>query len=210
MNSFRLLNLFLRVLIKLIAGIEPQKVEIEPGTTLNIWAPTRIKKTTSNKPSSSIVFLHGFFANGILTWFFQVIALSRKYDDVYVADLLFFGDSITDKPDRSVDFQAECLVKGLRKLGVNRYTVVGFSYGGYIAFKLAEIYPELVDSIILTGATMELNRSASMPLHLLLPEKIAGLKQLISVGSHGKFFTSFPNFIYQHFLEVRTLQKIHS
>ncbi|KAH0720929.1 hypothetical protein KY289_006264 [Solanum tuberosum] len=46
-------------------------------------------------------------------------ALLPPFDfTVYVPDLLFFGDSITTRPERSTSIQAECLAKGMMKLGV--------------------------------------------------------------------------------------------
>ena len=69
---------------------------------------------------SVVVLVHGFAGEGIVTWQFQVGALTKKYD-VYVPDLLFFGGSFSDKPDRSPTFQAECLAAGLKKLGVEDY-----------------------------------------------------------------------------------------
>lgn len=191
--------------MKMMAGVTPGKVEIEPGTTMNFWAPTQkiIGKSTETATSGrpSVVLLHGFFLDGIFTWFLQVLALAGKYD-VYVPDFVFFGDSTTDKQDRSISFQAECLAKGLRKLGVKRCTVVGFSYGGFVVFKLAKLHPGLADSVIATGAAMELDESHESLINMLLPESIEKLKLLISIGSDKKLFTSFPNFVYRDLLEA--------
>lgn len=191
-----------------MVGITPQKIEIEPGTTVNFWAPTHKKNNINGESRTPVVLLHGFFSDGILTWIFQVLALSvgGKYD-VYVPDFIFFGDSSTDKPDRSVSFQAECVAaEGLRKLGVQRCTVVGFSYGGFVGFKLAKLYPELVHSMVTSGSTfLELDEIVKNTRNLLLQESIQKLKLLISIGSHKKLFSSFPNFVYRDFLEVLLL-----
>lgn len=192
-----------------LAGITPQKVEIEPGTILNFWVPNEI----ANKPV--VVLIHGFCADGLLTWIFQVPALTSDYA-VIVPDLLFFGDSITDKPDRSTNFQAECLVKGLRKLGVEKCSVVGFSYGGMVGFKLAKLHPNLVESMVVTGAVMESDESDddyaqeswkkkrfSQWSHFLLPETVSAGRMLLSFGSHR--FQWFPDFVVSDFLEVRSI-----
>lgn len=81
------------------AGMTSQLVEIEPGTTMHFWVPN---SKLPNKPP--VVFVHGFAANGIITWLFQVLSLTSDFA-VYVPDLLFFGDSITDRPERSTSFQ---------------------------------------------------------------------------------------------------------
>ncbi|XP_040365569.1 epoxide hydrolase 4 isoform X2 [Rosa chinensis] len=155
-NIFAIYKPILHGLMKL-AGVRPQTLEIEPGTVMNFWVPT---ETNSKKSKPAVVFLHGFAEDGIMTWQFQVLSLARYYA-VYVPDLIFFGGSITDKPHRSPEFQAECVAKGLRKLGVERCTLVGLSYGGMVGFKMAELYPDLVAAFVVTCSVMALNESVS-------------------------------------------------
>ncbi|KAL3515164.1 hypothetical protein ACH5RR_022066 [Cinchona calisaya] len=211
-NVFTIVKPIVHGVMKL-AGVTSHKVEIEPGTIMNFWVPTETIKNPNqkliNKPP--VVLIHGFFADGILTWLFQVLALTRNYA-VYVPDLLFFGDSITDRNERTTSFQAECLAKGLMKLGVERCSVVGLSYGGMVAFKLGKLYPHLVDSMIVSGTVIELTQSISNKSleklgfsrwsDILMPETVEGLKRLLSIGSHGSLFTRFPRFFYSDFLQV--------
>ncbi|KAA3462900.1 monoacylglycerol lipase abhd6-A-like isoform X2 [Gossypium australe] len=202
MGLLKIYKFFLHGVLKL-AGISPKKIEIEPGTVVNFWVPTQ----TTTKPA--VVFLHGFAFDGILTWQFQVLALANHYS-VYVPDFVFFGDSITDKSERSVEFQAECIAKGLKKLGVQKCTLVGFSFGGIVGFKMAEIYPELVHSLVVTCSVMALTESISKVQlqrlgfnswpDYLLPESVQGVETLIQLGSHS--FPKFPKFIYKEILEV--------
>nr|GMD00867.1 epoxide hydrolase 4 [Ipomoea batatas] len=129
-----------------MAGIRPHAFEIEPGTVMNFWVPKEtIKKPKKHKKATTtpaggaggvtnnnkyetvkhkaskpaVVLIHGFAGEGIVTWQFQVGALSKKFS-VYVPDLLFFGGSITDSKDRSPTFQARCVAEGLRRLGQNQ------------------------------------------------------------------------------------------
>ncbi|KAE9596602.1 hypothetical protein Lal_00007708 [Lupinus albus] len=203
-----------------LAGIRPYTVEIEPGTVMTFWVPSEtISKPKKNnelntnlvsKPKKPVIVLvHGFSSEGIVTWQFQVGALTKKYA-VYVPDLLFFGGSITDKRDRSPGFQAECLVAGLRKLGVEKCIVVGFSYGGMVAFKMAELYPELVEAIVISGSILAMTDSISETAlkelgfssssELLLPTSVKGLKALLSVAAYKKLW--FPDRLHKDFLEV--------
>ncbi|GFQ06849.1 epoxide hydrolase 4 [Phtheirospermum japonicum] len=119
-----------------------------------------IKKPKRPSTKPVVVLVHGFAAEGIVTWQFQVGSLAKNHA-VYVPDLLFFGGSTTDSPDRSPTFQAECLAKGLRKLGIERCTVVGFSYGGMVAFKMAEMWPELVAAVVVSGSILAMTDSIS-------------------------------------------------
>ncbi|GLT30590.1 hypothetical protein SLA2020_053830 [Shorea laevis] len=193
-----------------LAGVRPQAIEIEPGTVMNFWVPNETKK---NK--HEVVLVHGFAGDGILTWQFQVPALSRNYA-VYVPDLLFFGGSFTDKPDRSVKFQAECIAKALRRLGVQRCTVVGFSYGGFVSFKMAEMYPDLVESMVVSGAAMALTQSISNAglkrigfsswVDYLLPDSTQGVKVLLQIASYN--FPRLPNFILKDYLKLMLNQKL--
>ncbi|KAF7849302.1 hypothetical protein BT93_L1000 [Corymbia citriodora subsp. variegata] len=203
-NTIKLYQPLLRAAMKL-AGVRPRKIEIEPGTVMNFWAPTR----TPNKNKNAVVFLHGFVGDGMITWQFQVLALARKYA-VYVVDLLFFGGSATGDSRRTVDFQAECVAKGLVELGLQRCTVVGFSYGGMVAFKLAELRPELVESVVATCSVPVLTESISKESlerlefptwsELLLLDSVDGVKKLFEVGSHKS--PRIPNRVLKDGLEV--------
>ncbi|GAV60037.1 Abhydrolase_6 domain-containing protein [Cephalotus follicularis] len=207
----------LRGLMKM-AGVQPYTIQIEEGTTMNIWVPSENiqkpkkgeKATKISKPTKPVVVLvHGFAAEGIVTWQFQVGALTKKYS-VYIPDLLFFGESMTDKTDRSPEFQAEYLAKGLGKLGVDKFTIVGFSYGGMVAFKMAELYPNMVHAMVVSGSILAMTDSIngetlsrlgfSSSSELLLPSSVKDLKALLSVAAHKKLW--FPDRLHKDYLEV--------
>ncbi|KAI8533001.1 hypothetical protein RHMOL_Rhmol11G0262200 [Rhododendron molle] len=177
-------------LVKL-AGLSQQTVEVEPGTVMNFWAPKETKTVVNKKPNKPVVvFAHPFAGDAILMWFPQVLALTSQYS-VYVPDFIFFGGSTTSRPDRSAEFQAECLARGLRKLGVEKCTVVGLSYGGMVGFKMAAMYPELVEALVASCTVIEMTQSVahqsqkklgiSQWSELLLPETVEGVKFLFAV-----------------------------
>ncbi|KAG7544829.1 Alpha/Beta hydrolase fold [Arabidopsis suecica] len=201
-----------------MAGVVPYTLEIEPGTKINFWVPkeTLKKKSGTGKPTKpdkpkkpAVLLIHGFAGEGIVTWQFQVGALSKKYS-VYIPDLLFFGGSYSDNSDRSPGFQADCLVKGLRILGVDKFVPVGFSYGGMVAFKIAEAYPDMVRAIVVSGSipTMtdtineaSLNRLGfSSSTDLLLPTSVKGLKALFTIAVHKPLW--FPKRLFKDYIEV--------
>ncbi|OMO75644.1 hypothetical protein COLO4_25942 [Corchorus olitorius] len=206
MVSFlKIYKFFLHGLLKVAAGLSPQTIEIEPGTVMNVWVPTQ-STTKTKKPA--VVFLHGFGFDGILTWQFQALALAKDYS-VYVPDFLFFGGSTTDKSERSVEFQAECMAKLLRKLGVEKCTLVGLSYGGMVGFKMAEMFPDLVESMVVTCSVMALTESITRDglerigfgswADYLLPVTVKGVDTLLQVAYYS--FPKLPNWIYQDILE---------
>lgn len=106
-NIFTILNPILNGLMK-TAGMTYQLVEIEPGTTMYFWVPTRSinpnNKLPNKPPKPAVVFVHGIIGSGLITWLFQILSLSSDFD-VYVPNLIFLGDSITDRPERSTTFQ---------------------------------------------------------------------------------------------------------
>ncbi|KAH7566402.1 hypothetical protein JRO89_XS08G0153800 [Xanthoceras sorbifolium] len=206
-----------------MAGVQPYTVDIEPGTFMNFWVPCEtvkkpkkggekgIKELEKPQPPTKpvVVLVHGFAGEGIVTWQFQVGALTKKYS-VYVPDLLFFGGSMTDQTDRSPTFQAHCLAKGLSRLGVDKCVLVGFSYGGMVSFKLAELYPDLVRAMVVSGSILAMTDSISdtnlsrlgfsSSSELLLPESVKGLKTLLSVATHKKLW--FPDRLHKDYLKV--------
>ncbi|XP_058772739.1 uncharacterized protein LOC131646792 [Vicia villosa] len=181
-------------------------VEIEQGTVMRFWVPSQ---TVSKPTKPVVVLLHAFCADGLANWVFQIISLAKNYD-VYVPDLIFFGGSTTDKPDRSLTFQAECLAKGLKRLGVEKCAVVGVSYGGMVGLKMAELYSELVQAVVISGAVLAIEESMvsssmenigfSSCSELLLPSSNEGLRILLSVGIYRNI--SFPNRMLSDFLQV--------
>ncbi|KAL0686737.1 hypothetical protein Bca4012_086414 [Brassica carinata] len=164
------------------AGIVPYTVEIEPGTNIHFWLP----KKTANKPA--VLLLHGFAGDGVMNWALQVRSLSKRYS-VYVPDLLFFGKSYTDKPDRSPEFQAECLVKAMRILGVKTFVPVGFSYGGVVAFKIAELHGDMVKALVVSGSPPVMTDS-----NVNRKERAELLEALVI--SNDKTFPRFPQKIH--------------
>ncbi|KAK9287207.1 hypothetical protein L1049_015620 [Liquidambar formosana] len=217
-NFLVLLKPLFRILMKVIAGMRPQSVEIEPGTVMHFWVPTQTimesqnhddqsMKKRKNKPG--VVLLHGFAGDGFLTWMFQIATLTADYT-LYIPDLLFFGESFSKSTKRSPEFQAECVVKGLKKLGVERFSVVGFSYGGPVGFKMVELYPNLVRCLVLSSSVVPLSEAISRVFlenkgfkywtTLLLPETVEGLKLLLTIVTYWKPW--FPDWVYRHYLEV--------
>ncbi|WVZ64208.1 hypothetical protein U9M48_013768 [Paspalum notatum var. saurae] len=203
------------------AGLRRHTVDVDDsGTVISIWLPkdklpaaneeTRKKEAKPDRGRLSVVLLHGFAGDGILTWVLQVGALAKHYD-VYVPDLLFFGGSTSPAGgDKSPEFQAECVVGALRRLGVERCAVVGFSYGGFVAFRMAEAHPGLVVSVVATGSIVNMTRSTRDAMlrrlgavslaGFLLPDDVAGLRSLFAAGTNRKWW--FPERVLQDYLSL--------
>ncbi|XP_057543678.1 uncharacterized protein LOC130822892 [Amaranthus tricolor] len=196
-------------------GMHPIDVEIEPGTVIHFWVNNNKEKNNKNKDGRkkkkpSLVLIQGFAGTGILTWQFQVLALRKKYT-LYIPDLIFFGGSYTNKTDRTPRFQADCFAIGLKKLGVEeKCVVVGFSYGGFVGFQMAEHHPDLVGLLVVTGSVVAVSESIykdtlkrigfSNFVDFLLPITAEGVEVLLKIGSYK--FPWMPDLFRKHLLEV--------
>ncbi|KAK6924364.1 hypothetical protein RJ641_010564 [Dillenia turbinata] len=79
-----------------------------------------------------------------------------------------------------------------------------------VAFKLAELYPDLVHALVISGSILNMTDSISetnlqrlgfsSSSELLLPSSVKGLKTLLRVACHKKLW--FPDCLYKDYLEV--------
>ncbi|CAL1289927.1 unnamed protein product [Larinioides sclopetarius] len=112
-----------------------------------------IRTVSLNKDSDKtpIVLLHGF-ACGLGVWIMNLDSLSSSRS-VYAVDLLGFG--LSSRPPFSSDaLEAEMqffisLEKWRESIGLDKFILLGHSFGGYIAASYALHYPERVALLIL-------------------------------------------------------------
>ncbi|KAF5186845.1 alpha/beta-Hydrolases superfamily protein [Thalictrum thalictroides] len=138
------------------SGLLPQTIEIDTQTTISFWSPNPKGHYSIEKPN--LVLLHGFGPRSVWQWGPQVKTLAPHFN-LYVPDLIFFGNSTTKSSDRSTVFQAVSLGKLLEKLQVKCYSVMGTSYGGFVAYHMARLFEDRVEKVII--ASSALNKNAS-------------------------------------------------
>ncbi|KAF8011503.1 hypothetical protein BT93_J1954 [Corymbia citriodora subsp. variegata] len=187
-------------------GLSPCTVDLDDGqTTVHFWGSTHRR---SKKPY--LVLIHGYGGNSKCQFWAQVGCLSQSFN-VFIPDLLFFGKSHTLSPQRSDVFQATCIVEGLKKLGVDKYSIYAISYGGFVGYRMAEIGGDGVEKVVIVstgiGCTDEqkfeqLRKIGRNPLELLLPEKPQDLRVLVNLSIY-KFnpFKLVPSFFLQQFID---------
>ncbi|KZV44492.1 Alpha/beta-Hydrolases superfamily protein isoform 1 [Dorcoceras hygrometricum] len=128
------------------AGLKSTATDLGEGTVMHCWGPK------SHKPGKpTLLLIHGIGANAMWQWNDFVSPLSSKFN-VYVRDLLFFGESYTSRTDRSDSFQAQCVMRMMEALGVGRMRVVGLSYGGFVAYSMAAQFPDAVERVVICCA----------------------------------------------------------
>lgn len=102
----------------------------------------------------SLLLIHGL-GSSTHDWEEQVPAFSQKFQ-VITIDLRGHGQTDKPKGPYSIQMFAEDIAGLLKKLGVKLTNVLGISLGGGVAFQLAVDYPDLVKSLIIVNAGIEI------------------------------------------------------
>lgn len=87
------------------AGLRSAVTDLREGTVIHCWVP---KDRVESRPD--LLLIHGLGANALWQWG-DVVGRFVGDFNVYVPDLLFFGDSFTARPERSESFQAKCIMR---------------------------------------------------------------------------------------------------
>lgn len=126
------------------AGAVERWVEL-PGTHV------RYDLAGADHDGVPILLVHGFGADAHTQWALQVGALARRHT-VIVPDLVGFGGSRTLTGRADLGLQTDVLQAVLDAEGVERAHVVGISYGGLTALRLAMVAPERVERLVVVDA----------------------------------------------------------
>lgn len=125
------------------SGMSPQLIQVDEFTQMHCWVP-RAKSPDKH----TLVLIHGYGANAMWQWHEQISPLLLHFN-LYVPDIVFFGKSYSRGSDRSEFFQAQSVMKLMNHLGVSRFHLGGISYGGFVAYRLAHLYPEVVEKVVI-------------------------------------------------------------
>jgi len=126
----------------------------------------------------SILILHGWGSNS-LRWQRTKELLEEKGIDVLILDLPGFG--ITPSPDRSWsrDDYINWIFQRVSKKNWPSFNLLGHSFGGGLAVKIAATFPEKVERLILCAPAIIKRKSIKVHLFYL-------------IASFGKKIFSFP------------------
>ncbi|XP_073151603.1 uncharacterized protein [Henckelia pumila] len=194
------------------AGLKSTATDLGDGTVMRCWGP---KSHKPNKPT--LLLIHGIGANAMWQWNDFVSPLSSKFN-VYVPDLLFFGESYTSRPERSESFQAQCVMRVMEKLGVGRMRVVGLSYGGFVAYSMAAQFPEAVERLVIgcAGVCLEEKdveeglfrvKSVDEAISILLAQTPEKMRELLKLSFY-KPFKNVPSCFLSDFIEVMCTENL--
>lgn len=143
-----------------------------------------------------------------MAWESQIACLVKRFA-VYMPDLLFFGESRTTNKQRSEFFQAECMRKTMQMLGVREAIVLGHSYGGFVAYRMASEYPEFVKRLVIVSSGICMNPTTNDPLlkkfggtdieELLVPDSTENMRKGLKFVFNK--LPWLPNFVYEDMFE---------
>ena len=96
-----------------------------------------------NNPKT-VILLHGFGGNAMLTWMQLLPALKKNYH-VIAPDLLASNFLRLNPKTYSIDQEVALVLAMMETMGINQANFVGLSVGGWIGLILALEHPEKVD-----------------------------------------------------------------
>ncbi|KAE8666803.1 Phosphatase 2C family protein isoform 1 [Hibiscus syriacus] len=133
------------------AGLRSTTTDLQDGTVMHCWVP---KTLEDSKPN--LLLIHGLGANAMWQWGDIVRKFIPSFN-IFIPDLIFFGDSYTTRPERSDAFQAQCVMRVMEANSVRKLSLVGLSYGGFVGYSLAAQFSEAVERVVIccAGVCME-------------------------------------------------------
>ncbi|CAK7352752.1 unnamed protein product [Dovyalis caffra] len=186
------------------SGLSQKSINVSDETTIHFWAPNQLHQT---KPT--LVFIHGFGPVSLWQWRRQVEFFAPDFN-LYVPDLIFFGDSTTKSLERSEIFQAESVAKLLETLGVEKYSLVGTSYGGFVSYHIARLFPERVEKVVIASSGVNMTKKDNEELvkkaklekidDLMLPRTPSDLRALFGVAVSKRGLQMVPDFFLNDFI----------
>ena len=153
-----------------------------------------------------VILLHGFAVNADLNWRRPKIAqmLTRHYR-VITMDLR--GHGLSGKPHDTDQYGAEVyqdVIRLMDHLKIEKAHVMGYSLGGFMALKLASVYPErLISAMPLASGWENPDRSVFFQ---YMDKLVAALKAGKSVGPIGEAFGEErkPSFLHKTWVKLMT------
>ena len=130
----------------------------------SVASQPNLKRSSSSDEKQPLVLVHGFAA-GIGTWILNLDPLASTLDrKVYAIDLLGFARSTRAPFDLSGDVEGQfvdSIERWRKKVGIDKFILLGHSFGGYLCASYALKYPENVSHVILADPWGVQDRQAS-------------------------------------------------
>ena len=114
--------------------------------TINLSNGETIAYRKAGNADACVVLIHGNMSSSV-HWQTTMEDLEKDFT-VYAPDLRGFGDSSYNSSFDSLKCLAEDLSEFVDLIGINNFSIIGWSTGGGVALELAALRPELVKKVI--------------------------------------------------------------
>ncbi|KAI3882824.1 hypothetical protein MKX03_016620 [Papaver bracteatum] len=141
---------------------------------------------TNNKPA--LILIHGFGANSLWQW--------------------------PTSSDRTEIFQEDCLAKVMECLGVDKYSIIGTSYGGFVGYRMASLWPNRVERIVIASSAVNMRLKDNEDLikksgvekieDLLIPVRASEMRTLLRFAVHKRLHF-LPDFLLNDIINVNLI-----
>ncbi|ELR65679.1 2-hydroxymuconic semialdehyde hydrolase [Photobacterium marinum] len=122
------------------AGYTEHFLPLEDGGVMKFWVGG------NGKP---LLLLHGFGGTAISTWKNEMLSLNKDYM-VIAPDLAWFGDSYS-KGAPNLETQTDAVWQILDSLNINKVSVAGISYGGFVTYNMMTTPERIEKSVIIAS-----------------------------------------------------------
>ena len=128
---------------------------------VNIWGKNIWYDIYGAEHSDTLLYLHGGPGASCLDFVNQAKALSRKMKVIIFDQLgVLRSDAIAESESYSMEYQVEMIEEMRKFLGIEKWSVLGHSYGGMLAVLYAYDCPNSIHKIILECPSLWFEDSA--------------------------------------------------
>lgn len=111
--------------------------------------------------NNTLLYLHGGPGASCLDFVNQAKALSEKMRVIILDQLgVLRSEAIAENEDYSMEYQIEMLEEMRKLFGIEKWSILGHSYGGMLAVLYAHLYPDSVHKVILECPSLYFEDSA--------------------------------------------------
>ncbi len=132
-----------------------QEAYFEEGTTkLHYWKGGK---------GPTLLLIHGFAQDAGVDWQKEMLYFSKNYT-VIAADLIWFGKSYSTE-SANLQTQTKVIISLLKSLKIDTLSIIGQSYGGFLAVDLAMSKSFKIDKLLIAnspGPTFDVNELQSV------------------------------------------------
>lgn len=117
---------------------------------LTIWGKKIFYEIYGAEHDEALLYLHGGPGASCLDFANQAKVLSKKSRVVIFDQLgVLRSDALGENEDYSMEYQIEMIEEMRRLLGIEKWSILGHSYGGALAVLYAYLYPASIHKVIL-------------------------------------------------------------